>query len=55
MEAQQFYGHINDICVVGHGSIGKAIIPLIRRHFTFDKMTIIDPHPVFEPKVSEDV
>lgn len=46
MKAQQVYGHINDICVIGHGSIGKGTLPLIKRHFTFDKITVIDPHPV---------
>jgi homospermidine synthase len=55
MEQQQVYGHINDICVVGHGSIGKGTLPLIKKHFKFDKITIIDPEPVELPQVSENV
>ena len=46
MEQHQIYGYINDICIVGHGSIGKGTLPLIKRHFKFDKITIIDPEPV---------
>jgi homospermidine synthase len=49
MEVQRIYGFINDICVIGHGSIGKGTLPLIKRHFEFDKITIIDPHPVELP------
>lgn len=52
MDTQRVYGHINDICVIGHGSIGKGTLPLIKRHFKFDKITIIDPHPVEVPEVS---
>lgn len=38
------YGHISGtICLIGHGSIGKAVIPLIKRHFTFDRFVVIDP------------
>jgi homospermidine synthase len=55
MEAYRVYGYINDICVIGHGSIGKGTLPLIKRHFQFDKITIIDPHPVEVPEVSETV
>ena len=46
------YGLINRICVIGHGSIGKGTLPLIKKHFKFDRITIIDPHPVSEPEVS---
>lgn len=49
MDSPLVYAHINDICIVGHGSIGKGILPLIKRHFKFDRITIIDPHPVEEP------
>lgn len=26
------------------------MLPLIKRHFTFGRLTIVDPHPVIEPK-----
>jgi homospermidine synthase len=55
MEQHQIYGYINDICIVGHGSIGKGTLPLIKRHFKFDKITIIDPEPVELPEISENV
>jgi len=55
MEHYPKYGHINDICVIGHGLIGRGTVPLIKRHFAFDKMTIIDPHPAFEPDEAEGV
>lgn len=44
------YGHINEICLLGHGSIGMGLLPLIKRHFTFDNLTVIDPHPIYEPE-----
>jgi len=47
------YGHINDICLIGYGSIGKGLLPLILRHFTYDNFTIIDPHPVEAPVPSD--
>lgn len=40
------YHHINGpVIMVGFGSIGKGTLPLIERHFTFDKskLIIIDP------------
>ena len=43
------YGRIDDVCVIGHGSIGRGTVPLIKRHFQFQKMTIIDPDPVDLP------
>jgi homospermidine synthase len=51
MQGEQFpiYGEINDVCVIGHGSIGRGTVPLIKRHFKFDNMTIIDPDPVDLP------
>ena len=49
------YGFINTICVVGHGSIGRGTVPLIRRHFNFDKMVIIDPNPQYVPETTEKV
>ena len=55
MEKYPTYGAINDICVIGHGSIGRGTVPLIKRHFTFDKMTIIDPNPVDMPDVGDKV
>ena len=47
------YGHINDICLLGYGSIGRGLLPLIMRHFTFDNFTIVDPNPVEAPAASE--
>ncbi len=55
MESLQVYGYINNICVIGHGSIGRGTVPLIKRHFKFDKITIVDPNPVHVPEVSENV
>ena len=55
MENFPVYGHLNDICVIGHGSIGRGTVPLIKRHFTFDHMTIIDPDPVDLPDVDSKV
>ena len=49
MESYPIYGYINDVCVVGHGSIGRGTVPLIKRHFKLDKMTIIDPGPKHLP------
>lgn len=49
MQSYPIYGRINDVCVVGHGSIGRGTVPLIKRHFHFDKMTIIDPDPKHLP------
>ncbi len=40
------YGHITGpIVMIGFGSIGKGVLPLIERHFTFDKsrFVVIDP------------
>ena len=50
MEDYPVYGYIKEICVIGHGSIGSRTVPLIKRHFKFDKMTIIDPNPVRRPE-----
>lgn len=51
MQNQEFpiYGYINDVCVIGHGSIGRGTVPMIKRHFKYDKITIIDPDPVDLP------
>ena len=49
MEKYPVYHHIKNICVVGHGTIGRATLPLIKRHFTYDQITIIDPHPEHLP------
>jgi homospermidine synthase len=48
----KIYGHIDDIVLIGHGSIGRGILPLIKRHLTFGKLTIIDQHPVVTPTTS---
>ena len=40
------HGHISGpIVIIGFGSIGKGVLPLIERHFTFDKsrLAVIDP------------
>jgi len=49
------YGHLNVVCIIGHGSIGRGTVPLIKRHFSFDKMTIIDPNPVDLPETNDKV
>ena len=38
------YGHIKHLCMVGYGTIGRALLPLIQTHFSFDHMTIYDSH-----------
>ncbi|MDP3524488.1 MAG: saccharopine dehydrogenase NADP-binding domain-containing protein, partial [Hoeflea sp.] len=48
MAQQDFpvYGEITGpIVMIGFGSIGRGTLPLIERHFTFDKsrMVVIDP------------
>ena len=43
------YGEISGpIVMIGFGSIGRGVLPLIERHFAFDKsrLVIIDPHPL---------
>jgi homospermidine synthase len=55
MEAYPIYGYINNICVVGHGSIGRGTVPLIKRHFKFDRITVIDPDPVDLPDIDPKV
>ena len=49
------YGHIEDVCLLGHGSIGRGVLPLLKRHFTFDNLTIVDPHPVHEPETTPNI
>ncbi len=42
------YGEITGpVVMIGFGSIGRGTLPLIERHFKFDKsrMVILDPHP----------
>ena len=55
MENLETYGFISQICVIGHGTIGRGTVPLIKRHFTFDKITIIDPNPLHLPDADEKV
>src|SRR5688500_8854856 len=46
MTTTQNYGHIKGpIVMIGFGSIGKGTLPLIERHFTYnkDQMVVIDP------------
>src|SRR5438445_6478073 len=45
--ASQIHAKISGpIVMIGFGSIGKGTLPLIERHFTYDKsrFVIIDPH-----------
>lgn len=53
MEKYPNYGSLNQVCVIGHGTIGRGLVPLIRRHFNVEKITIIDPHPVYLPDQHE--
>ena len=44
--SNQTYGHISGpVVVIGFGSIGRGFLPLLERHFTFDKsrMVVLDP------------
>ena len=46
MQNQSFpvYGHIEGtVLIIGYGSIGSGIFPMIKKHFTYDKLAIIDP------------
>ncbi len=49
------YGHINQLLLIGFGSIGRGTLPLIKRHFTYDKLIIVDPHPVNEPETGPNI
>ena len=53
MQTFENYGHIKTICIIGYGSIGTAVLPLIKRHFTFETITVIDPEKL--PDASENV
>jgi homospermidine synthase len=55
MEEAKIYGHIDDVVIIGHGSIGKGVLPLVKRHFTYKKITIIDTDPVEVPEECEKV
>ncbi len=46
---QRIYGHLKHVVLLGHGATGKGTLPLIQRHFTYDKITVIDPNPVHTP------
>ena len=50
MQCAEVYGKVDNICLVGHGSIGKGTLPLIKRHIEFKHMTIVDPDPVEAPE-----
>lgn len=41
----QIYGEIGNVVMIGMGSIGRAALPLIERHFKFDpkKLSVFDP------------
>jgi len=43
------------LLLLGHGSIGRGALPLIKRHFTFDKLVVVDPHPVHEPETGPSI
>jgi len=50
------HGHIDGaIVMIGFGSIGKGTLPLIERHFTFDRqhLVVIDPNDV-DRKILDD-
>lgn len=49
------YGHINELCLLGHGSIGRGLLPLIKRHFTFDNLIVVDPNPVHLPETGPNI
>lgn len=49
------YGHIDQLLLVGHGSIGRGVLPLIKRHFTYNELVIVDPHPAIEPETGPNV
>ena len=55
MENYTTYGHLSTVCVIGHGSIGRGTVPMIQRHFTFEKIVIIDPHPEYLPETNDRV
>lgn len=47
----QVYGRISGpIVIIGFGSIGRGVLPLIERHFEFDYdlLTVIDPEVTYE-------
>jgi len=38
------YGTIQGtILIIGYGSIGQGMLPIIKRHFNYDRICIIDP------------
>ena len=41
--------------MIGFGSIGRGMLPLLERHFTFDKsrMVVIDPHTEHQDTLQE--
>jgi homospermidine synthase len=46
MQNQSFpcYGTIQGtILIIGYGSIGQGMLPIIKRHFNYDRIAIIDP------------
>ena len=50
------YGRINGpIVMIGYGSIGRGTLPLIERHFTFerDQLVVIDPAAAVAPLLAE--
>jgi homospermidine synthase len=49
------YGHIDDILLIGHGSIGRGVLPLMKRHFTFNNLMIVDPFPIVEPETEKNI
>ena len=55
MENPESYGYVRQICVIGHGTIGRGTVPLIKRHFEFNKITVIDPKPLHLPDADEKV
>ena len=57
MAERPVYGKIDGpIVMIGFGSIGKGTLPLIERHFEFDKsrMVVVDPDATVRPLLDRD-
>jgi homospermidine synthase len=41
------YHHLKGVlCLIGYGACGQGLVPLLKRHLTFDKFVIIDPYQI---------
>ncbi|QRM35967.1 homospermidine synthase [Microvirga sp. VF16] len=55
-EPWPIYGGINGpVVMIGFGSIGKGMLPLIQRHFEFEKkrLFVVDPNDAYRPILDE--